>query len=285
VSIFFRRPSNVTAVSMRSGGADGDSGFDAAKARILAGLESEGPDASPQGHVDPLCEPVLRLINEHPDFVTTSSCSGRVSIFHTGADPAATKARTGGGWLLVSHDPVSPAQVIDALRELPEGLGLTAFKFEPFILHVRCRTLFAARTLLTAAVAAGYRNSGLMAGQRLMVAVRSTLHLDAPVAMDGRSVVNDTYLTLLATLSTQKFHENAARISAFQEELVRRWAESSPARTPAMRRCRAERDTRDSAPKSDQLNATKAEVVDCDFSQLFGPGAPASECAEDPETT
>lgn len=29
------RPSNVTAVSMRSGGADGDSGFDAAKARIL----------------------------------------------------------------------------------------------------------------------------------------------------------------------------------------------------------------------------------------------------------
>lgn len=28
--------------------------------RPLAGLESEGPDASPQGHVDPLCEPVLR---------------------------------------------------------------------------------------------------------------------------------------------------------------------------------------------------------------------------------
>ncbi len=36
------------------------------------------------------------------------------------------------------------------------------FRFEPLILSIECRTLTAASTLLTLAVAAGYRESGIM---------------------------------------------------------------------------------------------------------------------------
>ena len=130
--------------------------FDDQKVQILKDLDSGEPDLSPKGHVDVLCEPILAVINRHPDAVSTSSCSGRISIFQTGDTNCKKKSR-GGGWLLVSHDAVTFDQVCNALQDLPQTPGFVFFKFEPFILHVLCRTLPVANALLTAAVGAGYR--------------------------------------------------------------------------------------------------------------------------------
>lgn len=111
--------------------------FDARKARILAEMAAPGPDASPKGSIDTLILPLITRLNEHPDVVTTSSCSGRVSVFLEAAKrvpppvppapallpsvpsatavaaAAATAANAGiggkgdgGRWLFVAHDPV-----------------------------------------------------------------------------------------------------------------------------------------------------------------------------------
>ncbi|KAI5778721.1 methyltransferase TYW3-domain-containing protein [Geopyxis carbonaria] len=105
--------------------------FDLRKARILADIASPAPDASPKGSIDVQILPLIDRLNSHADVVTTSSCSGRVSVFlegrkktsasreHSNAGPdtmpaAASAANAGAGgkgdggkWLFVSHDPIN----------------------------------------------------------------------------------------------------------------------------------------------------------------------------------
>ena len=51
------------------------------KARTLEGLALDAGDASRAGHVDARARPIVALVNRLPHFYTTSSCSGRVSLF------------------------------------------------------------------------------------------------------------------------------------------------------------------------------------------------------------
>ncbi|GMG39335.1 unnamed protein product [Ambrosiozyma monospora] len=68
--------------------------FDQKKAAILSEIDitsSDNPDASPKGTIDELCIPIIKLINSHKDMFTTSSCSGRISVFVEGSKKAKTK--------------------------------------------------------------------------------------------------------------------------------------------------------------------------------------------------
>src|SRR5436305_14341179 len=63
-------------------------GFHARKQQILSSLISSDPsskiDKSPKGSVDEAILPLIELLNKHNDYVTTSSCSGRIAIYCTG---------------------------------------------------------------------------------------------------------------------------------------------------------------------------------------------------------
>ncbi|KAI8605763.1 methyltransferase TYW3-domain-containing protein [Dissophora ornata] len=91
-------------------------GFATRKKTILVALNSNTPDKSPKGYVDEPLLPLIILINNHQDYVTTSSCSGRICTYLEGLDESqqATRAK-GGQWLYVSHDPVVfPSQQKDS---------------------------------------------------------------------------------------------------------------------------------------------------------------------------
>lgn len=116
-------------------------GFHSRKKAILIALNSDTPDKSPKGYVDEPLLPLIVLINTHADYVTTSSCSGRICTYLEGLDEGTTenceegdnnisnteveeeepkgfdentslaaveasKRAKGGQWLYVSHDPV-----------------------------------------------------------------------------------------------------------------------------------------------------------------------------------
>lgn len=55
--------------------------FDARKLRVLEALASDERDKSRAGGVDAPIADLIARINLHPFFFTTSSCSGRISIF------------------------------------------------------------------------------------------------------------------------------------------------------------------------------------------------------------
>ena len=142
------------------------------KADTLAELAIDGGDFSRAGHVDERARPVVALVNRHPDFFTTSSCAGRVSVF---ADPTtATRAAgmKGGEWVYVNHDPADAADVLAAVRSklgASDAAGASApdpectlvLRFEPFILSVEAKTTRAGAALVAAARDAGYRESGV----------------------------------------------------------------------------------------------------------------------------
>ena len=99
--------------------------FDTRKQKILEQLdapEGEYHDLSPKGSIDAPIRDLISEINGFEGIVTTSSCSGRISVFLEGrkADSDALKpaeegedsragpgGKGGGGtWLFISHDPV-----------------------------------------------------------------------------------------------------------------------------------------------------------------------------------
>lgn len=176
--------------------------FDIAKGNVLNKLVNA--DKSPKGSLDAPIAKLIYSMNDHRDFVSTSCCSGRIVLFAAGVSP-----RNRGRWLLVRHDKVSPSELGDALASLGDVRtasltsedsksvntsagasasaldGLVTFKLEPPIVHILCRDMDAAKSLLKVAVSAGFRESGISLSNtsKVMVAIRSTANsLELPVA-------------------------------------------------------------------------------------------------------
>ena len=143
-------------------------------------------DKSPKGSIDAPIAALVSRINRHPDFFTTSSCSGRIVLFHASSN-------RGGRWLLSSHATVTTEQVATALTadqvarsevllsgdepSSAHGRGEISLKMEPGILHVQCRDVAAAKWLLQIALKAGFRESGLVLSEssKVMLAIRTSV--------------------------------------------------------------------------------------------------------------
>lgn len=107
--------------------------FEARRQKILEQLDApddEYHDLSPKGSVDAPIRDLISEINRIEGIVTTSSCSGRISVFLEGrkADSDSSKiveegeesragpgGKGGGGaWLYISHNPMDVPDVASA---------------------------------------------------------------------------------------------------------------------------------------------------------------------------
>lgn len=77
--------------------------FDERKHAVLQGLASDEKDKSRAGGVDAPIAALIDRINGHPLYFTTSSCSGRISIFSEDDGKKTKKNKKGGDWVYVSH--------------------------------------------------------------------------------------------------------------------------------------------------------------------------------------
>nr|XP_054769648.1 tRNA wybutosine-synthesizing protein 3 homolog [Lytechinus pictus] len=125
-------------------------------------------------------------------------------------DESAVKKK-GCKWLFVSHESASSSDLISALK-VSEGDAI--FKFEPFVLHVQCETIEHARKMHQAAVASGFRNSGITIGNggKIIAAIRSTHGLEVPLTAEGRLLVSDEYINFIINIANSKMKENFNRI-------------------------------------------------------------------------
>jgi len=94
--------------------------FDDRKQAVLEGLASDVRDKSRAGGVDAPIASLIDRINRHPQYFTTSSCSGRISIFSESAPDDSggastvgkkTKKKKGGDWVYVSHETAAESEV------------------------------------------------------------------------------------------------------------------------------------------------------------------------------
>lgn len=208
--------------------------FDQKKSSILKeiGVTSpDSPDASPKGTIDVLCLPIMEVINSHPDMVTTSLCSGRVSVFLEGIKKETQVGAKGneGRWLFVTHHPEELPNWFKSIDfkyqdTIPtsENQRYILFKFEPLILHVKCRDQQSANLLYSTAMGCGYRESGI--GSNNIVGIRTSMRLDIPIGcMSGDSLVSfvsESYLELLTKLSEERFAENFRKMDVLKNAIA-----------------------------------------------------------------
>ena len=191
----------------------------------------------------------MDLLNRHPDYVTLSSCAGRVALFdpdgdgdgaddRDATDGASERQQKGterngkgrGRWILVTHDvlPDLGARIVRALeatgreRRARAGNGPAspvAFKHEPPLIHVAAASLAAGRALLRLAKSTcAMRESGLVVtDQRVTVELRTTgtllcLSLLVRPGPPLELAPDAAYLCALATLANERMVQNEALI-------------------------------------------------------------------------
>ncbi|KAL9625632.1 MAG: hypothetical protein Q9160_000345 [Pyrenula sp. 1 TL-2023] len=246
--------------------------FQQKKDQILAELAvptAEYTDASPKGSVDEEIRDLIDFVNALEGYVTTSSCAGRITVYAEGQkkarahkdssspsrsrpETATTGGKGGGGrWLFVSHEPVDSRQNVpirfsrssqdsknprhESLAAVePQNARFIRFAFEPMILHVMTASLRHARPLLSAAINARFRESGVQSLKNLddteacpMVAIRTTGGLSMQsiigfVTSDEQGVdqyqpiMLDDQLQLLFAAANARFEANKEMIANFQ---------------------------------------------------------------------
>ena len=118
--------------------------FDQQKQRVISKA-----DLSRKGSVDEPIRDLILQLNDHPDLVTLSSCSGRLLMVRAGTTGQQKK---GCHWMCVKHEQLAAQEAWEELQtesSVEDREGPVSFKFEPFILHLQCRTLELARKLHT----------------------------------------------------------------------------------------------------------------------------------------
>ncbi|MCA9478673.1 MAG: hypothetical protein KC535_05995, partial [Nanoarchaeota archaeon] len=162
--------------------------FDQQKKEYLDALYK--PDRSKKGNVDEHISSLLDTINNHSDFYTTSSCSGRIMLIVD----TKSKDKSQAKWLFVSHDQVTLKELEPHLKELPQEP--VWFRLEGMILHVCARTFDDAKKFLIFAQNNGYKHAGILsASKRFIVQIMGVNRFDAPIADKGALLVKEEYFS------------------------------------------------------------------------------------------
>ena len=146
-------------------------------------------------------------------------------MYRNGSSASGRAEKRGTKWILVSHEPVEADAVWNAVKKEEDAVegGSIEFKFEPFILHLQCRTIELAKKVHTLSLESGFRNTGLTVGKagKLVLAVRSTHGLELPFSDDcGRVLVSEKYVELVVAAANAKFAENEKRHKRLEEKFI-----------------------------------------------------------------
>ncbi len=184
--------------------------FDIQKKKTLDALYK--PDQSKKGNVDVQIKDLLDLINDKYDYYTTSSCAGRINLF---VEPKSGR-KDHAEWLFVSHDTAQADSVLESVAKLPKET--VWFRFESAILHICCRDMGAAKTLVDLAHKMGFKHSGIISmSKRIMVEIVSTERIDTPISKEGKLLVSEDYITFLVEKANKKLDKNRERIDKFKK--------------------------------------------------------------------
>lgn len=166
-------------------------------------------DRSKKGSYDRDIKPLVDLLNATSTYKTTSSCSGRIVLLEIPKIGDKQHAQ----WHYVVHTLADPKVIFGILQQHRKPLW---FLQEPAILHVQCKTLAAARTLLTLAQCAGFKRSGIISLQKNFLELRGTEHIETLLTQD----LSEEYVITLVALANEKLQRTKDKITALLQAVV-----------------------------------------------------------------
>ncbi|KAA1064046.1 hypothetical protein PGT21_000284 [Puccinia graminis f. sp. tritici] len=213
--------------------------FEVEREQIALNL-AELKDKSTKGTIDEPIRPFLDLINAQPDWISTSTCSGRLVSYLPGAsaeagssDPSDHSQRVRQA--VNGKDPFGDSYRIESSPNpdswtCDDSSSLVVhFVYQPPVFHLLAKSVTVAVPILTTVIGAGFRNSGITVGHRgrVILAIRaSTGGLDVPIAIQKCSekstlqlLVPVDYLSKLLLQGNQLMHQNQAKLERLFEAL------------------------------------------------------------------
>jgi tRNA wybutosine-synthesizing protein 3 len=161
-------------------------------------------------HILSLCE----KINQKENFYTLSSCSGRIVLIKN------LEKKQPGMFILRSHEKITSEYLMKILNEAEKKKETLIFKQEPPILHVCCANLEDSEKMLEKARFAGWKNSGIMSTKgRIVLELRSTEYLALPIMLNGKLLVNEEFLSILARESNNRLEKGWEKIKKLQRAI------------------------------------------------------------------
>jgi len=167
-------------------------------------------DKSSKGDWD---EKIIKLcdkINSLDNYYTSSSCSGRV-VFLKDTDEKGPNL-----FEFVSHDFIALSDFEKYfLKKTKENLK---FKQEPPILHVLCDNFESAQKLLKKVHLEGWKHCGIIScGKNFVVEIISTEKLEFPLIKNGKILVDENFLKIIAEKSNVNLKKGWARIEKLRK--------------------------------------------------------------------
>ena len=160
-------------------------------------------DKSKKGDIDEKVKPLLAIINSHPDYYTTSSCSGRVYLWQGSGKKNETE------WLKVSHDLID-----DDFLKIKDDKGLVWLRLEPLIMHICCKDRESANRLLELARRIYKKSAFLSISSKIILEIRGSEFLEMPFYNDGKLLFNGDlpFLKELINDKMNKIHQGREKL-------------------------------------------------------------------------
>ena len=159
-------------------------------------------DKSKKGSVDKRALEIINTINNLEDYYTTSSCSGRIYLWRGSGKKNETQ------WLKVSHDLIS-----NEFLQIQDQ-GFIWLRYEGFIIHIACKDIESANTLLQKATTIYKKSSILTISKKIVVEIRSSKIIEMPFYKDHPLYSGD--LEELKNLLNSNQKENWKKIKKLQ---------------------------------------------------------------------
>ncbi|MEM2115435.1 MAG: hypothetical protein QW524_00500 [Candidatus Woesearchaeota archaeon] len=188
--------------------------FEERKKKVIEKLLS-GFDRSRKGSIDEPILNLLNLINNLPNYYTTSSCSGRIMI--TSSSLKGKKHEN--IWYFSTHECISSEksnELWQLINKIDDELWL---RMDAAILHVACKTLKDAHLLLILAKKVGFKRGGLISLKRKIVELISTEHVEMPLKVDGKILTDFDGFKLIIEKCNEKLNRTHKKIQKFEEEV------------------------------------------------------------------
>ncbi len=159
--------------------------------------------------IDLWIKEITDTINSSEDFVTLSSCSGRIVIIDIPESGDKKNSVFLGKW----HN---PPQLHEVLKALNSGRMETWFIMSPPIIHVACRNAEIAFRLLKCLNESGFRRSGVISGRRNVIEIASSERVEFLAARDGTILVDERAIEENLQKSIEKLEKSRKRFLRFQ---------------------------------------------------------------------
>ena len=170
-------------------------------------------DKSNKGGIDIPIKHLIETINRKENYFTTSSCSGRIVII---IEPK-SGLKKDVDFLYETHAKASLKALKSRLKSKEKHT--LWFRFEPMILHVNCKTLDDANGLVEKAQPF-FKHSGIIAAKKkTILEIRGSEFIEAPIAKDRKSLVDDGYLKTLVNEANKKLRRTHEKINALANVL------------------------------------------------------------------